>query len=206
MRPDPPPSHELGHSARPPRPCPPPRPPPPTPASSPPSPTPPNRSPLGPRPCTQVTVWLTALLTRIPPLCADSSCQQTPQEGESCPPPPQELREHTEACADPPPQRVAKAKALSLGSAVPGGLAGRLRAWAQGSREPRAGPGGLRACACRSAVTPPPPEARREPAARRRHAGRSSAPSKPSLQVQPLKMARSFEKKATWDPPSITTL
>ena len=82
--------------------------------------------PYSPRSCSRVTAWLSALRTRILPLCADSSPSAPPQEGESCPscphPTPQ-LREHTEACADRPPW-----------SACPPGIwQGRLRARAQGA-------------------------------------------------------------------------
>lgn len=115
---------------------------------------PPSRNPSGPRSCTQVTVWRTALWTRIPPLCGFLPSAPPPRGRILSIAPPPQLREHTEACADPPPRRVAKGKALSLLSARPRGSG---RAGCSRGRRAPAGPAGRGGVACVPAGSGPVP-------------------------------------------------
>lgn len=116
---------------------------------------PPSRNPSGPRSCTQVTVWRTALWTRIPPLCGFLPSAPPPRGRILSIAPPPAQRTHRGLCR-PAPTKGGKGQGpFSSVRPSPGVWQGGLQPWAQGSSwASGSGWGGLRPCRLRACARP----------------------------------------------------
>lgn len=89
---------------------------------------PPSRNPSGPRSCTQVTVWRTALWTRIPPLCGFLPSAPPPRGRILSIAPPPSSENTQRPVQTRPHEGWQRARPFLFCPPVPGGLAGRAAA------------------------------------------------------------------------------